>query len=73
MKNNKMLWVGKVLMVDLILMLVGLVLGILLILVYVEFLVGIVVGGCFGMSVVVIGVLFIFGLFFLLLLNVVMD
>ncbi len=71
MKNNKMPRVGKALMADSTSMLVGSVLGTSPTSAYVESSAGIAVGGRSGMSAVVTGVLFLFGLFFSPLLNVV--
>ncbi|AYG36625.1 NCS2 family permease [Lactiplantibacillus pentosus] len=73
MKNNKMPRVGKALMADSTSMLVGSVLGTSPTSAYVESSAGIAVGGRSGMSAVVTGALFIFGLFFSPLLNVVTD
>ncbi|VDG17851.1 NCS2 family permease [Lactiplantibacillus mudanjiangensis] len=73
MKNNKMPRVGKALMADSTSMLVGSVLGTSPTSAYVESSAGIAVGGRSGFSAVVTGLLFIFGLFFSPLLNVVTD
>jgi adenine/guanine/hypoxanthine permease len=73
MKNNKMPRVGKALMADSTSMLVGSVLGTSPTSAYVESSAGIAVGGRSGMSAVVTGALFILGLFFSPLLNVVTD
>jgi len=71
MKNNKMPRVGKALMADSTSMLVGSVLGTSPTSAYVESSAGIAVGGRSGFSAVVTGLLFILGLFFSPLLNVV--
>ncbi|MFC6294450.1 NCS2 family permease [Lactiplantibacillus daoliensis] len=71
MKNNKMPRVGKALMADSTSMLVGSVLGTSPTSAYVESSTGIAVGGRSGFSAVVTGLLFILGLFFSPLLNVV--
>ncbi|MFC6181136.1 NCS2 family permease [Lactiplantibacillus daowaiensis] len=73
MKNNKMPRVGSALMADSTSMLVGSVLGTSPTSAYVESSAGIAVGGRSGFSAVVTGLLFILGMFFSPLLNVVTN
>lgn len=73
MKNNRMPRVGKALMADSTAMLGGAVLGTSPVGAYVESSAGIAVGGRSGFTAVVVGLLFLVGLFFSPLLTVVTD